>query len=70
MLIVLNVWNWRNGVLLGARPGIEKDLGNLGFVASMNNVTSSGMQTEGTNNQAKAIWLTACSRFEAALEIR
>ena len=22
MLIVLNVWNWRNGVLLGARPGI------------------------------------------------
>ena len=49
--------------LLGARLGIQKDLGNLGFVANMNNVTSCGMQTEGTNNQAKAVWLTAGSRF-------
>lgn len=55
---------------MGARLGVEKDLGNLGFVANMNSVTSHGMQTEGTNNQAKAVWLTASSRFEAALKMR
>ena len=56
--------------LLGARLGVEKDLGNLGFVANMNSVTSHGMQTEGTNNQAKAVWLAAGRRFEAALKMR